>query len=200
LQRDVYLEKIVVARIENTGAVKVLKLKKMSCREISPEWNQQVRDLYAYSNEFLGVSSIFTQRVLEDDLANPADYYSQPGAKLLLWIEPDPQTGEECLVGMVGIVPHDYFTAEIQRLTIHPLHRRKGLGRRLMELAHYTALETLNYQHYIFNCLESNEVALKFYESLPFVRETHRIDHYTHGDQPTYSLVYFESVDTTPVS
>jgi ribosomal protein S18 acetylase RimI-like enzyme len=43
--------------------------------------------------------------------------------------------GPGCLVGMVGVQHHEEGVGEIRRLRVHPEHRRRGLGSRLLETA-----------------------------------------------------------------
>lgn len=46
-----------------------------------------------------------------------------------------PGTQPGCLVGMVGVQHHEEGVGEIRRLRVHPDHRRRGLGSRLLETA-----------------------------------------------------------------
>ena len=54
-------------------------------------------------------------------------------SELAEWVPPGTKPG--CLVGMVGVQHHEEGIGEIRRLRVHPDHRRRGLGSRLLETA-----------------------------------------------------------------
>ena len=49
------------------------------------------------------------------------------------WLSPEDRPG--CVVGMVGVQHHDEGVGEIRRLRVHPRHRRRGIGARMLETA-----------------------------------------------------------------
>ena len=60
---------------------------------------------------------------------DPAAEDAQRGGGLPLECQP----GQ--IIGMIGVQHHDEHVGEIRRLRVHPSHRRRGIGSRLLETA-----------------------------------------------------------------
>lgn len=57
----------------------------------------------------------------------------QADPALATWLGPEDKPG--MVVGMVGVQHHEEGIGEIRRLRVHPRHRRRGIGSRLLETA-----------------------------------------------------------------
>ncbi|NOG52817.1 MAG: GNAT family N-acetyltransferase [Planctomycetes bacterium] len=68
------------------------------------------------------------------DILNLADAYFNDEGWSHFWVAELCETPASQIIGMVGIQQADEHTAEIRRLRVHPEHRQRGVGARLMEV------------------------------------------------------------------
>ncbi len=68
----------------------------------------------------------------------------------------------------------------ITSIAVHPIHRRKGLGKFLLSnlIKHSKSLQT---NHIILEVKENNETAKAFYKSMGFITVGHRSNFYKDG-------------------
>ena len=166
----------------------------MKICEVCEEYNAQIRDLYTMSNETMKVSKTLTERVLLSDLSKPSEYYSKPGRYMFLLLDNDK------LIGMVGIVEYHQSEkgnelAEIQRLVIHPDFRQQRLGYKLMFEVHNKVPE-LGYKNYTLSTINSNKIAVMFYQTLGFMEFWKTTQHYSRADKKPYKLIHFIGIRT----
>jgi putative acetyltransferase len=64
------------------------------------------------------------------DLADIESHYFARGGCFAVLIGPD-----ETMIGTVGLYPVNTQTVELRKMYLHPAHRGRGLGRRLMDYA-----------------------------------------------------------------
>lgn len=69
------------------------------------------------------------------DILNLADAYFRDEGWSHFWVaELTASPGTTQIIGMIGVQQADEHTAEIRRLRVHPNHRQRGVGARLMEV------------------------------------------------------------------
>lgn len=95
------------------------------------------------------------------------------------------QHGDD-VIAMAHVDPQ---TGEMDYLTVHPDHRRRGLGRQVVAMCHNKAGDKLN-----FSTIDHNNEAIHFYESLGFVAEVGRMCHMSSRDGVAYVLVRYKAV------
>ena len=149
---------------------------------ISEKWNESIKKFYRESNERMGVSRKFTDFVLKADLLNPYETYTQLNHQMFLCIDDN-----QSLIGMVCVKPSEgKDNLEVSRLSVHPNFRRQGIARKLME--HCFQLGPI-----VLSCIEKNEEAIKFYQSIPQIIEDKRETRWSNTDQLYYTLVYYKT-------
>jgi GNAT superfamily N-acetyltransferase len=114
----------------------------VAIRAIKPEDNDKVRAVFlavqlellkehGKSPEIRQMGEQFIDHVMNGDLAVPYDYYSQPRKRL--WVA---ESGDGSVAGIVAIdSTDDPDVAELFRMVVSPAHRRKGVGRLLLQAA-----------------------------------------------------------------
>jgi ribosomal protein S18 acetylase RimI-like enzyme len=111
-----------------------------------------------------------------DDIASA--YMRSPGNHF--WVA---QTPDGLIVGMIGVQHYEDGVGEVRRLRVHPQHRRRGIGKALVE----TAVRFCQEQNYLKVTLDT------FMEREPAIRlfEKFRFRHYRTREFSGKELVYF---------
>lgn len=137
-------------------------------RTIQPQDNDTILKLYKASNEEMGVSSVFTNMILETELKNAYEYWTtEDRVMYVMEIYPLKKNGyllqvlpeKKEIVGFVGVLPKEaYFLRELVRFLIVKKHRRKGYGTALLN-------HVMKDQKVYLTCLSTNKEAVKFYDA-----------------------------------
>jgi ribosomal protein S18 acetylase RimI-like enzyme len=154
----------------------------MQILSLSPQWDNDIISLFKYSSELLGTSPIFVEDTLRTHFNPPSSYYSNENVMYVAIID-------DKLIGFVGICKD-----EVQHLCVHPEFRRSGVGTALMVYIH---IHTRDHDRdrgnnkFTLSCMGNNDVALKFYQSLPFLHYINTTDHVSSRDGRKYQLVHY---------
>jgi GNAT superfamily N-acetyltransferase len=146
-----------------------------------------VRLLFEEYRTWLGIDLGF-QRFDEELSSLPGDYGRPRGR---LWLA---MMGQEA-AGCAAIRPFGENDCEMKRLYVRPVHRQKGVGKRLGVTAIEVAKE-LGYRRMFLDTLDSMTDATRLYRSLGF-RET---EPYTYNPFPNalYFLLDLKEVPSRP--
>src|SRR6185437_8406411 len=91
----------------------------------------------------------------------PGQYAPPDGRLYIAWVE-------EQAAACVGLRPRARGTAELKRLYVRPMHRRRGLARRLTVQLIEDA-RSLNYERIVLDTLPMMQEAQLLYAALGFV-------------------------------
>lgn len=125
----------------------------------------KARDLFIAYADSLDIDLHF--QGFEDELKEINIQYNKPSGGLILIT--DQQSGEE--IGCVGIRRFEDKVAELKRMFVKESHRKKGLGKELMQRAIRLSRD-LGYKKILLDTLDSMEPAIAIYKKAGF-RETH---------------------------
>ena len=106
-------------------------------------------------------SSIFqsyVQRAIDEELNHIDKYYLRRKGNEFLVAE------ESHVIGMVGIEKHSKSIAELRRMVVDHLSRRRGVGRYLLARAEEHC-GRFGYRQIILNTSELQQPAMRFYEA-----------------------------------
>lgn len=137
-----------------------------------PKQNENIRNLYIKTSKSDGISLKFISRVIDTDLLDPIDTYTNNGNIMYIAVLDD------VLVGMVGLIKHDdYF--ELQRLVVHKDYRRQGIARALLSNA-------MKDRKIRLSCLSTNKSAITLYTTTEGLYEERR-------EGGAYVLIYYSN-------
>ena len=106
----------------------------------------------------------YIEAAIREELGRIEDYYlSKP--RQGFWIAEE----EEGVAGMVGLERHSDDAAELRRMAVAAAHRRRGIGRRLLETAEAFA-RTQAYTTIVLSTSELQMRAMRLYESSGYRR------------------------------
>lgn len=141
--------------------------------------NETIRSLYREINIEMGTSLVFMNGVLDNELKNPFEYYSQHNRKM--WVA---TTQQNEIVAMMAVVPLDDGRYEIEKLLVKKEYRRLGIGTTLINLAKNDGEITLS-------CFYTNEDGIKFYKTC--MNSCEKKDYVSKRTGESYSLYHFSS-------
>lgn len=144
----------------------------------SPDDVEAIRALFREYEQAIGVDLCFEG--FAEELAGLPGTYGPPGGRLLLALQ---QGGP---IGCVGVRPLAGEVAELRRLYVRPVGRRRGAGRRLLETAIASARE-LGYRRIQLETLATMTEAVALYRSIGF-REVPPEDSVAVTGPPSFQL------------
>ncbi len=115
---------------------------------------ESVRNLFVRVNRELAPPHLkeafegYIARSLTEEIEQIPAYYGERQGSF--WVS----TEESIVVGMFGLERYDPVTAELRRMYVDPLMRRRGIGRQMLALAE----ETARRDQYLFMALSTSEL------------------------------------------
>ena len=148
----------------------------LAVRMIRPGDDDPIRAVFAAAQEevFLSNSASdelrrgvreWVDRVMAADMAQPSRYYSAP--RKGFWVAEAEDGGIAATVAID--TTQDPDVAELFRMVVSPSHRRKGLGRVMVQTAEQWTREQ-GYRKLVLTTTEMHVKAVPLYESMGFVR------------------------------
>lgn len=106
---------------------------------------------------------------LATDLADIPDFYlSSEGSTFLVATAVDAASGDSVVVGTIAIERKSHELAELRRVSVKAEYRRFGIGRMLMSHVTQWAKNQYEYSRLTLSTATTQELAIKFYESLGY--------------------------------
>ena len=119
-----------------------------------------VRELFREYQAGLGVDLCF-QGFAEELHRLPGEYAAPSGRLYVAWVD-------DQAAGCVGLRVREARTAEVKRLYVRPMHRRRGLARRLVVQVIEDA-RSLGHERMVLDTLPTMQEAQLLYAALGFV-------------------------------